>query len=78
MYDSEVMMPGLGKSLIIIGIIIVVIGLFAAYGPKIPYLGKLPGDIHVKRDNFVFYFPLATSIIISVILSLVLYFFTRR
>jgi hypothetical protein len=78
MYDSEVVMPGLGKSLIIIGIIIIVIGLFAAYGPKIPYLGKLPGDIHVKRDNFVFYFPLATSIIISVILSLILYFFTRR
>lgn len=71
-------MPGLGKSLIIIGIIIIVIGLFAAYGSKIPYLGKLPGDIHVKRDNFVFYFPLATSIIISVILSLILYFFTRR
>lgn len=71
-------MPGLGKSLIIIGIIIIVIGLFAAYGPKIPYLGKLPGDIHVKRDNFVFYFPLATSILISVILSLIFYFFTRR
>lgn len=78
MYDSEVLMPGLGKSLIIIGIILILIGLFAAYGPKIPYLGKLPGDIHIKRDNFVFYFPLATSIIISVILSLVLYFFTRR
>lgn len=78
MYDSEVVMPGLGKSLIIIGIIIIVIGLFVAYGPKIPYLGKLPGDIHVKRDNFVFYFPLATSILISVILSLILYFFTRR
>jgi len=71
-------MPGLGKSLVIIGIIIIIIGLFAAYGPKIPYFGKLPGDIHIKRDNFVFYFPLATSIIISVILSLILYFFTRR
>lgn len=70
-------MPGLGKSLIIIGIIIVTIGLFAAYGPKIPYLGKLPGDIHIKRDNFVFYFPLATSIIVSIILSLILYFFRR-
>lgn len=71
-------MPGLGKSLIIIGIIIVVIGLFATYGPRIPFLGKLPGDIHIKRDNFVFYFPLATSIIISIVLSLILYFFTRR
>jgi hypothetical protein len=71
-------MPGFGKSLIIIGLIIVVIGVFAAYGPRIPFLGKLPGDIHIKKDNFVFYFPLATSIIVSIILSLILYFFTRR
>ena len=71
-------MPGLGKSLILIGIIIVVIGLFVAYGQKAAFLGKLPGDIHIKRDNFEFYFPLATSIIISVILSVILYFFTRR
>lgn len=71
-------MPGLGKSLIIIGIVIVIIGLLAAHGPRIPYLGKLPGDIQIKRDNFVFYFPLATSIIVSVILSLILYFLTRR
>lgn len=71
-------MPGLGKSLIIIGIIIVVIGLFVAYGQKVPFLGKLPGDIHIKKDNFEFYFPLATSIIISVILSVILYFFTRK
>ena len=71
-------MPGLGKSLIIIGIVIVIIGLFAAYGPKVPFLGKLPGDIHIKKDNFEFYFPLATYIILSVILSVILYFFTRR
>lgn len=68
----------LGKSLILIGIIIVIIGLFITYGPKIPYLGKLPGDIYFKKDNFVFYFPLATSIIVSIILSLILYLFTRR
>jgi len=68
----------LGKTLIIIGIIIVIIGLFITYGPKVPYLGKLPGDIYYKKDNFVFYFPLATSIIISIVLSLILYFFTRR
>jgi len=71
-------MPGLGKSLIIIGIVIVVIGLFVAYGHRAAFLGKLPGDIHIKRDGFEFYFPLATSIIISVILSVILYFFTRR
>ncbi|MCC6502327.1 MAG: DUF2905 domain-containing protein [Deltaproteobacteria bacterium] len=71
-------MTGLGKSLIIIGIIIVIIGLFMAYGQKVPFLGKLPGDIHIKRENFEFYFPLATSIIVSVIISVILYFFMRR
>lgn len=75
---SEVRMTGLGKSLIIIGIIIVIIGLFMAYGQKVPFLGKLPGDIHIKRENFEFYFPLATSIIVSVIISVILYFFMRR
>ncbi|WKZ33687.1 MAG: DUF2905 domain-containing protein [Thermodesulfobacteriota bacterium] len=71
-------MPGVGKTLIIIGIIILIIGLFVSFGPRIPYLGKLPGDIYVKRDNFVFYFPLATSIIVSLVLTLMLYLFFRR
>lgn len=71
-------MPGVGKTLIIIGIIILVIGLFVSFGPRIPYLGKLPGDIYVKRDNFVLYFPLATSILVSILLTLLLYLFFRR
>ncbi len=53
-------------------------GLFMTYGPRIPYLGRLPGDIYYKKDTFVFYFPLATSIVISVIISLVLYLLSRR
>lgn len=68
----------IGKSLIIIGMVIAVAGLFITYGPRIPYLGKLPGDIYYKKDDFVFYFPLATSIVISVILSLVIYLISRR
>ena len=40
--------------------------------PKIPYLGKLPGDIHIKRKNFTIYFPLTTSIIVSIIVSIIL------
>ncbi|MBI5560180.1 MAG: DUF2905 domain-containing protein [Deltaproteobacteria bacterium] len=67
-----------GKFLIIIGLIIVIIGLILTFGPKIPYIGRLPGDIYYKKDNFVFYFPLATSIIVSIILSLILYLFFRR
>ncbi|MBI1913022.1 MAG: DUF2905 domain-containing protein [Deltaproteobacteria bacterium] len=67
----------MGKSLVIIGIIIVIIGLVFMVAPKIPFLGKLPGDIYIKRDNFTFYFPLATSIIVSIILSVIFYIFRR-
>lgn len=68
----------IGKGLIIIGIVILITGFFMTYGPRIPYLGKLPGDIYYKKDTFVFYFPLATSIVISVIISLILYILSRR
>lgn len=68
----------MGRSLIIIGVIIVAVGIIFTIAPKVPFLGRLPGDIFMKRDNFVFYFPLATSIIVSVILSLIFYFFTKR
>ena len=66
-------MPGLGKSLIIFGLIIAAVGVVLTFAGKIPWLGRLPGDIYVKRDNFTFYFPLATSILVSVILSLILW-----
>jgi hypothetical protein len=66
-------MPGVGKSLIIIGLIIAAVGVVLTLAGKVPWLGRLPGDIYIKRDNFTFYFPLATSILISVILSLILW-----
>ena len=65
-------MEGIGKTLILIGLFIVLIGLLLTFFERLPFgLGKLPGDIYIKRDNFVFYFPLATSIIISIVLSLI-------
>ena len=67
-----------GKYLIVLGIIIVAIGLFLTLVPKIPFIGKLPGDFYFKKDNFVFYFPLASSIIISLILTLILNLIFRR
>ena len=70
-------MPSTGKMLIVLGIILVVIGLAFAYGPKIPWLGKLPGDISIKKDNFSFYFPITTSIIISVILTILFSIFKK-
>jgi len=70
-------MPGLGKSLIVIGLVIAAIGLLLTLAGRLPWLGRLPGDIFIKKDNFTFYFPLATSILISLILSLLLWLFRR-
>lgn len=71
------MMPSIGKMLVVIGIVLVILGLASMYGPRIPWLGKLPGDISIKKDNFTFYFPIATSIIISIILSILFSIFRK-
>jgi predicted MFS family arabinose efflux permease len=63
-----------GKTLVLIGLVIVGFGLLMMVGLPI---GRLPGDFYVKRGNFSFYFPLATSIIVSIILTLLLAFFRR-
>jgi hypothetical protein len=70
-------MAGLGKTLIYLGVLLVVVGVILSLAPKLPWLGHLPGDISIERERFSFYFPIATCILISVILSLVLYFFRR-
>ena len=67
----------LGKILIIIGLAIAGIGVLLVLTPKIPWLGKLPGDILIRKDNFRFYFPLATCLIISLILTLLFYLFRK-
>jgi len=66
-----------GKTLIIFGVILVGIGLLLALGDKIPWIGRLPGDIIIKRERFTFYFPLMTSIIISLILTLLFALFRK-
>lgn len=70
-------MQGFGRSLIVIGLLIACVGVLFTLAGKIPWLGRLPGDIHIKRENFTFYFPLATSIILSIILSFVLWLFRK-
>jgi hypothetical protein len=70
-------MPSLGKSLIIVGLIIAAVGVLLTLAGRIPWLGRLPGDIYIKKENFTFYFPLATSIIISVVLTLILWLFRK-
>jgi len=71
-------MQYIGKSLIIIGILLVVIGIFFSMGGKVPWFGKLPGDIIMHRKNFTFYFPLTTCVLVSVVLSIVFFLFFRH
>ena len=69
----------LGKLLLIFGAVLVVVGLLLTLGPKLPgRLGRLPGDIIIRRENFTFYFPLVTCLLLSVILSLLFWLFGRR
>jgi hypothetical protein len=70
-------MLDLGRILIVLGVILVIVGAVILLAPKIPWLGHLPGDISYKRGNFSFYFPLGTCILISVILTLIMYLFRR-
>jgi Protein of unknown function (DUF2905) len=73
---------GVGRMLVLLGVVLVVLGgmlwLGGALGSKIPFLGRLPGDIHVQRGNWSLYFPLTTSIILSIVLTLILAFLSRR
>ena len=70
-------MPELGKFLVIIGAVIIVVGVILWSGIGTGFLGKLPGDIRVERGNSVFYFPIVTCIIISIVLSLIFSLFRR-
>jgi membrane protein implicated in regulation of membrane protease activity len=71
-------MPDIGKLLIILGGFILVVGLFLSLGLRIPYLGKLPGDISVDRGNVHFYFPIVTCLLLSVVLTILLNAIFRR
>lgn len=67
-----------GKTLMLIGLILLVVGATLHFGGKFTALGRLPGDIRIEGKNFSFYFPIVTSILLSVILTIVLNIFTRR
>lgn len=66
-----------GKLLIALGLLLVAAGLLLTFGGKVPWLGKLPGDLRIERENFSFYFPLTTCVLISLILSLLAWLFRR-
>lgn len=71
-------LQNIGKFLIITGIIIVVIGALFLLSGRISWLGRLPGDFFIRKRNFTFYFPLATSIFISIILTFIFWLLGRR
>ena len=66
----------LGKFLIIAGIVLVVLGLILTFTKSVP-IGKLPGDIHVQKENFSFYFPITTCIIFSAVITLIMYLINK-
>ena len=68
----------IGKILIITGAIILAVGVLLLFSDKIPFIGKLPGDIYIKKKNFSVYIPLATSILLSILISLIVYFFRNK
>ncbi|MFI5340948.1 MAG: DUF2905 domain-containing protein [Candidatus Methylomirabilales bacterium] len=71
-------MASLGKMLILFGVVLALLGGLLLLAGKIPFLGRLPGDIVIRRERWSFYFPLATSIVISILLTLLFSLFNRR
>ena len=67
----------MGKLLILLGAILLVAGLLIEFGGKIPYIGRLPGDVVVENKNFKFYFPIVSSILLSIILTLIFYLINK-
>jgi hypothetical protein len=68
----------MAKTLIIFGVILVIAGLILHFAGKMPYIGRLPGDILIEKKNFTFYFPLTTCILISILLTFIFIFFRKR
>ena len=69
---------GFGKTLILLGAVLMILGVVFLVAPKIPFLGKLPGDIHLRGKNWSFSFPVVTCIVISIVLTLLLNLFSRK
>jgi len=72
------MFAGFGKILVFIGGFLLILGFLLMFAEKIPFIGKLPGDFAFKGKNFSIYFPLATSLLLSLIISILLNFFGKK
>jgi hypothetical protein len=62
----------------VIGAVLLIVGLLVMFSDRVPFLGKLPGDVVVRKKNFTFYFPVVTSLLLSLVLTLVLSLWSRR
>ncbi len=71
-------MDSLGRMLILFGVVLALLGGLLLVAGKIPFLGRLPGDIVIRREHWSFYFPLTTSIVVSILLTLLFSLFSRR
>ena len=71
------MIPNPGRLLIILGLTLAAAGLLLTFAGEIPFIGKLPGDLRIERENFSFYFPLGTCLLLSLLLSLIFWLFRR-
>lgn len=67
----------LGKVLVFLGLVVLAIGVLILFFDRIPFLGKLPGDIYIKKGNFAFYAPITSAILVSIILSILLTLFSN-
>jgi Protein of unknown function (DUF2905) len=70
-------MADIGRTLVVLGAVLLVVGLILTFGARIPGLGRLPGDIVYRKGNVTFYFPLVTSLLLSLLLTAALAFFRR-
>ena len=70
-------MSGLGRLIVMTGLVLVAVGLIVTLAARLPWLGRMPGDIFIKKESFSFYFPLGSCILISFVLSFVLWLFRR-
>ncbi len=72
------MIDSLPRFLIILGLVLLAVGLILVFAGKVPLIGRLPGDIYIKRDNFSFYFPLTTCILMSVLITFLIKIFNKK
>ncbi len=71
-------MTDIGKLLLVFGLVIAAAGAVLVFAGRVPWIGRLPGDIYIERGNWTFYFPLATSLLLSVVLTVVFWLLGRR